>query len=117
MLSRQYIHKGNKNYAKLWKRRHVNNVSLLLILRGVLPKILHSKKAGQNKGTMMDVWKIFKIPSSKDHGMPLEELQKNSADTRHHEMGQKKAIKSLSKKAASRFALACFIQEKKGSSV
>jgi hypothetical protein len=38
---------------------------------------------------MMDVWKVFKNPSSKYHGMPLEELQ-NSAGTRHHEMGKKK---------------------------
>ena len=43
-----------------------------------------------------------KIPSSKDHGMPLEELQNHYADTSNHEMGQKKAINSQSKMAASR---------------
>jgi hypothetical protein len=36
-------------------------------------KILRSKKAGRNMGTTVDwwtLWKIFKIPNPKGHGMP-----------------------------------------------
>ena len=80
--------------GKLWKRQNVNDVSLLVSLLLTLPSCSpqdssQQKKQDETRAPRRTFWKIFKIPSSKDHGMPLEELQNHSADTSNHEWVKK----------------------------
>jgi len=86
-----------KFMGKLWKRQNVNDVSLLVSLLLTLPSCSpqdssQQKKQDETRAPRRTFWKIFKIPSSKDHGMPLEELQNHSADTSNHEMGKKRQL-------------------------